>query len=211
MRGRVPSCPPSSCSSSGSASTPRRSCGRWTPRLRPSWRGSRRNVRRRWSTLPPARHWSPATSTRGSEALVLRFTNTVAFERRCIRSSFVALLAPYCYEYASVARLAGAAHRRSRCDTVFMKRSTKPRFSTGQRAWYHDFPCFTPQGEGGFGDGTLLGERVGEGPAGNRRGGQQDPLRAGVQHRGLDLHDPVRPVRDGAGPLARETADGRRA
>ena len=36
-----------------------------------------------------------------------------------------ALLAPYCCEYVSVARLRqGAAHRRSRCDTVFMKRST---------------------------------------------------------------------------------------
>jgi len=63
-------------------------------------------------------------SQRAAARLVLRFTITVAFERRCIRSSFVALLAPYCFEYASVARLAGAASRRSRCDTVFMKRST---------------------------------------------------------------------------------------
>jgi len=31
----------------------------------------------------------------------------LAFERRCIRASFVALLAPYSNEYASVARLAG--------------------------------------------------------------------------------------------------------
>jgi hypothetical protein len=51
-------------------------------------------------------------------------TNTVAFERRSVRSRYVALPAPNCYGYASVARLAGAAHRRSRCDTVFMKRST---------------------------------------------------------------------------------------
>src|SRR3970040_2575251 len=58
-------------------------------------------------------------------SLVLRFTNTVAFERRRIRSSFVALLAPYCCEYVSVARLAGAAHRRSPCATVFVKRSTQ--------------------------------------------------------------------------------------
>jgi len=56
---------------------------------------------------------------------VLQFTITVAFERRRIRSRFVALLAPYCCEYASVARLVGAAHRRSRCDTVFMNWSTK--------------------------------------------------------------------------------------
>jgi hypothetical protein len=56
--------------------------------------------------------------------MVLPFTNTAAFERRCIRPSIVTLLAPYCYEYASVARLAGAAHRRSRCDTVFMNGST---------------------------------------------------------------------------------------
>jgi len=40
------------------------------------------------------------------------------------RPSIVTLLAPYCYEYASAARLAGAAHRRSRCDTVFMSGST---------------------------------------------------------------------------------------
>src|SRR3990172_2867662 len=43
-----------------------------------------------------------------------RFTNPVAFKRRCIRSGFVALLAPYRCGYASVARLAGAAPRRSR-------------------------------------------------------------------------------------------------
>jgi hypothetical protein len=36
-----------------------------------------------------------------------RLVNNLAFERRCIRAGCVALLAPYCYEYASVARLAG--------------------------------------------------------------------------------------------------------
>jgi hypothetical protein len=40
--------------------------------------------------------------------MVLPFTNTAAFERRCwgpaLRPSIVMLLAPYCYEYASVAR-----------------------------------------------------------------------------------------------------------
>jgi hypothetical protein len=38
---------------------------------------------------------------------VHRLTNTLAFERRCIHASFVALLAPYSDGYASVARLAG--------------------------------------------------------------------------------------------------------
>src|SRR3970282_2257314 len=58
--------------------------------------------------------------------LVHRLANTLACERRCIRSRFVALL-HHTQRDASVARLAGAAHRRSRCDTVFMKRSTKVR------------------------------------------------------------------------------------
>jgi hypothetical protein len=37
---------------------------------------------------------------------VRRLAKIVAFERRCIRVRFVALLAPYSCEYASVARLA---------------------------------------------------------------------------------------------------------
>ncbi len=53
--------------------------------------------------------------------LVLHFINAVAFDRRSI---FVALLRRT-ERYASVVRLAGAAHQRSRCVTVFMKRSTK--------------------------------------------------------------------------------------
>jgi hypothetical protein len=55
--------------------------------------------------------------------LVLHFINTVTFDRRCILAGFVALLRRT-QRYASVARLAAAAQRRSRCDTVFMKRST---------------------------------------------------------------------------------------
>jgi len=43
-----------------------------------------------------------------------QFTNPIAFDRRCIRSGGVALLAAY-LQYASVVRLAGAAHRRSLC------------------------------------------------------------------------------------------------
>ena len=50
------------------------------------------------------------------------------FRGQAPRSSFVALLAPYCCEYASVARLAVPAPRRSRCETVLMKRSTKALF-----------------------------------------------------------------------------------
>ena len=75
-----------------------------------------------------------------------QFMNPVAFERRCIRSACVVPLMPgkeygtggqgypregissgsgaapcaVLAQYASVARLAGAAHRRSRCLTVFM-------------------------------------------------------------------------------------------
>src|SRR3990172_7617601 len=56
--------------------------------------------------------------------LVHRLANILAFERRCIRSSFVALL-HHTQRYASVARLAGAAHRRSRCVKLFTRRSTK--------------------------------------------------------------------------------------
>src|SRR3990172_628796 len=53
-----------------------------------------------------------------------RRSNTLAFERRCIRSNFVALL-HHTQRYASVARPACAAPRRSPGGTVFMKRSTK--------------------------------------------------------------------------------------
>src|SRR3990172_7274810 len=45
--------------------------------------------RRTYSIFPP----SPPRPSPGKRSLVLRFTNTVAFERRCIRSSVVALLA----------------------------------------------------------------------------------------------------------------------
>ncbi len=50
--------------------------------------------------------------------LVDRFQNSVAFGRRCIHARGVALLAPY-HQYASVARLAGVAHRRPRCGHYF--------------------------------------------------------------------------------------------
>ena len=53
--------------------------------------------------------------------LVHRLANTLAFERRCIRSRFVSLL-HHTQRYASVARLAGAAHRRSRCVKLFSRR-----------------------------------------------------------------------------------------
>ena len=56
--------------------------------------------------------------------LVHRPANTLAFERRCIRSRFVALL-HHTQRYASVARLAGAAHRRSRCIKLFTRRCTR--------------------------------------------------------------------------------------
>ena len=56
--------------------------------------------------------------------LVHRLANTLAFERRCIRTSFVALL-HHTQRYASVARLAGAAHRRSRCVKLFTRRYTR--------------------------------------------------------------------------------------
>jgi NADH-quinone oxidoreductase subunit M len=53
----------SSSSSSGSAYIPRRSSGRWTRRVRPSWSGSRRSGRRRFPAPPPGKRSSPATST----------------------------------------------------------------------------------------------------------------------------------------------------
>src|SRR3990172_12809973 len=56
--------------------------------------------------------------------LVHRLANILAFERRCIRPSFVALL-HHTQRYASVARLAAAAHRRSRCVKLFTRRYTR--------------------------------------------------------------------------------------
>src|SRR3989337_1006418 len=73
--------------------------------------------------LPYASALAPALARLASGLACLA---TKPFRGPAPRSRFVALLAPYCCEYASVARLAGAAHRRSRCDTVFMKRSTEP-------------------------------------------------------------------------------------
>src|SRR3990172_11314368 len=67
MRGRWPISCRSSCSSSGSGSTPRRSFGRWTAPGRRSSCGSRRSGRRRCRTHRRARRCSPAISTSGSE------------------------------------------------------------------------------------------------------------------------------------------------
>src|SRR4030067_1135893 len=49
------------------------------------------------------------------------------FRGQAPRSSFVALL-HHTQRYASVARLAGAAHRRSRCVKLFTRRYTQVRF-----------------------------------------------------------------------------------
>ena len=57
-------------------------------------------------------------------ALVLRFINTVAFEARCIRPGLVALPHRTCPVRLGRDALPDAAHRPSRCDTVFMKRNT---------------------------------------------------------------------------------------
>src|SRR3990172_7340638 len=89
-------------------------------------------------------------------SLVHRLANTLAFERRCIRSSFLALLHPT-QRYASVARLAGAAHRRSRCVKLFTRRFTRgrvyrKRLSKKSRMPRHPFRTVsTSGGEGGSG------------------------------------------------------------
>jgi len=69
----------------------------------------------------------------GFDMLVHRLANILAFDRRCIRSSFVALLhrTP---RYASVARLTGAAHRRSRCFKIFARRYTLSGLPTSRGA-----------------------------------------------------------------------------
>src|SRR5512141_3503722 len=59
------------------------------------------------------------------QGLVLRFMNTVAFEARCIRPGFVALPHRTCPVRLGRDALPDAAHRPSRCDTVFMKRNTQ--------------------------------------------------------------------------------------
>ena len=49
-----------------------------------------------------------------------QFTNPIAFDRRCIRSGCVALLAPYLPSTPQSCALPEAAHRRSLCNAVFM-------------------------------------------------------------------------------------------
>jgi hypothetical protein len=58
---------------------------------------------------------------------VLRFINMVAFEARCIRPGFVALPHRTCTVRLGRDAWPDAAHRPSRCDTVFMKRNTQAR------------------------------------------------------------------------------------
>src|SRR3990170_8233691 len=75
-------------------------------------------------------------------APVHRLANTLAFERRCIRSSLVALL-HHTQRYASVARLAGAAHRRSRCVKLFTRRYTSYLPQNQKVTWIRaKFPFF---------------------------------------------------------------------
>ena len=83
----------------------------------------RPGIRGRCAAFPPltAEYLPPASGP----SLVHRLANTLAFERRCIRSIFVALL-HHTQRYASVARLAGAAHQRPRCIKLFTRRYTFP-------------------------------------------------------------------------------------
>src|SRR3990172_3792489 len=82
--------------------------------------------------LPPKRsavpvHRLPGRPMHGEEGLVLRFIITVAFEARCIRPGFVALPHRTCPVRFGRDALPDAAHRPSRCDTVFMKGNTRRR------------------------------------------------------------------------------------
>ena len=85
-----------------------------------------------------------------------RLANTLAFDRRRIRSGCVALLAPYFFKYASVARLAGAAHRRSRCVSLFARRYTRRRSERRAGSRQTRFALSCPNPPSGYGEATAI-------------------------------------------------------
>src|SRR3990172_10097237 len=79
----------------------------------------------------PSTRTITASHRANSFSLVHRLANTLAFERRCIRSNFVVFF-DHTQGYASVARLAGAAYRRSGCVKLFTRRYTRMEADRGE-------------------------------------------------------------------------------